>query len=170
MTGVELEVHETAHELVEAVVSHPGVSVGWKGLDPAFEEPDGLVAEGGVAGRCRKTRHPAQPLPEDRAAVDPAPAAERPSRRRPACRGAKAVEDVVVFDIEIEIAAGLDLRLPSTRKETHALVIEGFELRGRVRPGCPGQTIYCQRRRLEKLTPLHRPLTPRGSLPNFSAF
>jgi hypothetical protein len=123
----ELQIHESADQLVEGVVLHAGVAVGLHGLGPFGEEPAGLVHQRRVAGGAGEPRHPGQPLPEHRVRVHAAPAAERPTRRREPGGRATALQDVRVGHAQVVITAGRDLLLPAARQERHSLEVEWLE-------------------------------------------
>src|SRR6185436_10890309 len=104
--------------------------------------------------------------------VHAAPAAERFARGFLIRGRAKPVQDVVVREPEIERASALELLLPATRPQAHALIIERLQLASD--GGGPGtdplRVGYCVhqqragRRRLEEVTAIHgkrvRPTPP----------
>ena len=82
----------------------------------------------GVIGRLVHAGHAAEPLAEDGSAGGRAPSAQGFAGGGEIGLTPEATEDVVIGEIEIEVARGLILFLPAALNEADALVIEGFEL------------------------------------------
>ena len=115
-SAVELQIHQAADQFLEGIMAHARVAVGADGLGPFGEEGDGLVAQGGVARGLAMRDMPLNHWPKTVSLLG-APAAEGLAGRGQTGGGAIAVEDVVLGEIEPEIARGLVLPLEAARQQ-----------------------------------------------------
>ncbi len=106
---------------------HPAVAIGPHRFGPLGEEHNRLVANRLVAGVTVHSRHAAEPLPENAAAIAGRPATQRFARRWQIGLGAEAVQNVVIRHAEVKLARLFVLRFPTAAAKFDAAIVKRFD-------------------------------------------
>jgi len=103
MVGVEMEVDESADELVEGVVALAAIAVGLDRFSEFRDQPDGLFPSRAVPVRPVHARKSAEPLAENAPGASRRPPAEAVPGSGKTHGRAEALQNIVLVQAEVEL-------------------------------------------------------------------
>jgi len=105
MTGILIEINQPSYHFFPGIMAHPRVTVRADGFSPFFHQLNRFVPHGIITEAPGSTSHSLKPLTENNRRIGISPTAKRSSGSTQAGSFSKAMENIIVRNIQIIIAA-----------------------------------------------------------------